>query len=1458
MDKKIKKMLSLFLSIAMIVTMVTVPDITVKASFDAANGLNVYFKYTGDDGGWTTVALNTWDKTTVTAIDGGELENEKVLAWNEPNIFPKMTKNDNGWYEAKVTGATLNGIDFVYPINGDTQAASSAKEAKDAANFLKLPAGAENIYYVYNGTELKAYSDEACTKELDAGVVLHFVNTSNWNEVKVNYWGNITSANQNQQPISKDAKTGWYDIKIYPSNDSGSGLQFYTGNWTDECKLAQCFEDGVSEYWVVEDGSPETKNYSMYIKPTSVSVPETAEVVKGKTYKIPVTVSDRGFPDASFTSSDTDVATVDAAGLVTGIKEGTTTITVQSLADSSLKASCEVTVKPEIKVTEIKVSKETLQLKKDQATVLTADVLPENANKKDVTWTSSDTGVVTVDAASGKVAGVAAGTATVTATATDDSGVTGTCNVTVLDEEAVKAESAEIEAVDSILIAGDSVELKSKTTVLPENADYFNLTYTSSNEKVATVSEEGVVTAVGAGNATIAVNTDNDADNFKAGTCTITVGNKYSLRGDTIGWDEKDEYSFKYTGESSMQMKTTLELKKGFYSFQCAANGWNNKLGGGKNYDIYVNKDTIATVTITYTTNPDASDAQIIFTGTNADDITTEIPEKKEVYTVVGGIEGDEWDWYSNDRLMQLNEDTGLYEYTWTGLTSGTTYIYQLAQDGATFGYKYQINDEGKNFTYKPATPGSLHITYDAAAKKVSQEFIPSVTGVTLDKNTAEVLVGDTIELTATVMPEDAKNKNVTWSSDNEDVAVVAGGIVTAKSVGKANITVTTEDGQKTDTCEVTVNPIAVTGVSLNNTNVGIVKGNTVTLIATITPDNATDKSVSWSSSDEKVATVKDGVVTAVAAGTSTITVTTTDGKKTADCTVNVSDTVIPITGITISQKTLELTVGGNGTLSYSVTPEDANNRDTVEWSSSDERVATVKDGVVTAVGEGEATIKVTVNGTFTQECTVTVKAAVVSVVSIRLDKTEAEVAVGETVTLNPTVLPENATDKTYTWSTSDERVASVKDGIVTALAEGEATITVTTTDSKKTAECKVTVKPAVIPVSGITLDKTEAELPVGETVTLKATILPENATDKTYAWSSSDEKIATVKDGVVTAVAEGTATVTVTTTDGKKTAECKVAVKPAVVSVNGINLDKDVLELTKGQTETLKATVLPENATDKTYKWSSSDEKVADVKDGVVTAVSEGTATITVTTTDGKKTAECKVTVKAEIVYYTVTFKDGSEVLSVQSVEQGKSAKVPKVNSKTGYTLSWDKKFDNITSDVTVNTVWKANKYTVKFNKNGGTVSKTSKTVTYASKYGTLPTAERKGYVFSGWYTAKTGGKKVTSSTKVSTAKTHTLYARWTKVKVGKVSFKSLKAAKKQMTVAFKKVTGAKGYEIVYATNSKFKSAKKLTTKSTKATIKKLKSKSTIYVKIRAYKTDSTGNKVYGSYSSVKKVKIK
>ena len=262
----------------------------------------------------------------------------------------------------------------------------------------------------------------------------------------------------------------------------------------------------------------------------------------------------------------------------------------------------------------------------------------------------------------------------------------------------------------------------------------------------------------------------------------------------------------------------------------------------------------------------------------------------------------------------------------------------------------------------------------------------------------------------------------------------------------------------------------------------------------------------------------------------------------------------------------------------------------------------------------------------------------VIAVAGVTLGKTSLELTEGDEITLTVTINPANATNKNVTWNSSDSSVASVSDGRVTAVKAGTATITVTTEDGGKIATCEVkvnakTVEPEVVAVTGVTLDKTSVELTEGDETTLTATVNPDNATNKNVTWKSSDSSVAEVVDGKVTAVKAGSATITVTTEDGGKTATCEVkvnakTVEPEVVAVTGVTLDKTSVELTEGDETTLTATVNPDNATNKNVTWKSSDSSVATVVDGKVTAVKAGTATITVTTEDGGKTATCEVKV--------------------------------------------------------------------------------------------------------------------------------------------------------------------------------------------------------------------------------------
>ena len=354
--------------------------------------------------------------------------------------------------------------------------------------------------------------------------------------------------------------------------------------------------------------------------------------------------------------------------------------------------------------------------------------------------------------------------------------------------------------------------------------------------------------------------------------------------------------------------------------------------------------------------------------------------------------------------------------------------------------------------------PKEKNIT-EVPAKKALTVTCPgeavAVTGVALDTATVTVIVEDTYTLTATVNPAEATDNYVTWTSSNEAIATVKEGVVTALAVGKATITVTTVDGGFTAACEVTVAPRPVTGVTLDKATATLEVKETVTLVANVAPANATNKDVTWASDNETVATIVDGVVTAVAVGTANITVTTVDGSFKATCAVTVNP--ISVKGVALNKTTMTLKVAQADTLVATITPEDAANKEVV-WASDNAEVATVVDGVVTAIALGTANITVTtVDGNFTATCVVTVEATPVT--GVTLDVTELTLDVPQTATLKATVAPEDATDKSVTWASDNETVATVAEGVVTAVAEGTANITVTTTDGGFKATCVVTVR---------------------------------------------------------------------------------------------------------------------------------------------------------------------------------------------------------------------------------------------------------------------------------------------------------------------------------------------------------------------------------------------------------------
>ena len=749
---------------------------------------------------------------------------------------------------------------------------------------------------------------------------------------------------------------------------------------------------------------------------------------------------------------------------------------------------------------------------------------PTNATNKSITWTSSDTSVATVSS-SGVVSGVKAGTATITATS-QESGKTATCVVTVNDPFIHVTGVTLNESFVSIEVGKTTVL---SPTVSPSNATNKAVTWISTDPSVATVSSSGEVTGIKAGNAAITVRT---VDGNKTATCAVQVT-------DPI---------VQVTGVSLNNTATSIEVGH--------------------------------TTTLVATVSPN-----------NATD--------KSVT------------WESSDTSVATVSDSGVV----TGVKAGTATITVRTVDGN-----------------KTAT---CLIT-------VNNQVV-HVTGVSLEFTDVSIEVGATWHFTATISPSNATNKNVTWSSSDETVATISGdGIATGLKEGTTWITVTTVDGQKSTNCLLTVRPktIAVTGVSLNKSTTTIEVGKTETLVATVTPANATNKAVTWTSSDTSIATVSSsGEVTGIKAGTATITVKTTSGNKTAICDVTIKNPVISVTGVSLNKSTTTIEVGKTETLVATVNPSNATNK-SVTWSSSDTSIANVSSsGVVTGVKAGTATITVrTVDGNKTATCAVTIKNPVISVTSVSLNKTQATIDVGKTVELTATVTPSNATNKTVTWESSDTSIATVSNsGVVTGVKAGTATITVRTVDGNKTATCNVTVKTPTVQVTGVSLNKSTTSVEVGHNTKLIATVMPNNATNKNVTWTSSDESVATVSNGLVTGVKKGTATITVRTVDGNKTATCMVNVVETSVPVTGVSLNKQTMSLNIGMEEQLIPTVTPSNTTNDNVVWTSSDTSVATVSlAGVVTGIKAGSVTITVRTVDGNKTATCEVTVIDPTIYVT------------------------------------------------------------------------------------------------------------------------------------------------------------------------------------------------------------------------------
>ena len=448
---------------------------------------------------------------------------------------------------------------------------------------------------------------------------------------------------------------------------------------------------------------------------------------------------------------------------------------------------------------------------------------------------------------------------------------------------------------------------------------------------------------------------------------------------------------------------------------------------------------------------------------------------------------------------------------------------------------------------------------------------------------------------------------DIKWTSSNTKVATVTNGVV--KAIGVGTTTITAYSSLTGATAKMTVEVIPVTlSVTLDRENLNLEVGKTGTLKATVLPQEAPNKTLRWKTSNSNVVTVNNGKLTAKNVGTATITATAVNGAY-FQCVVTVTR---PPSKVSLNKTSTTIGVGESEQLE-AILPAHSTEGDFI-WRSSNSAVVVVTDGKIKAQQKGSATITVkTYNGKIAT-CNVTVKAAPTS---ITLNQKKIDVGIGESLTLKSTI-PVGSASGSRRWTSSNENALTVDNGKVKALKEGNSIVIVRTYNGKSAA-CSINVKKAPLSVK---FASSETVIGVGESVQLDP-VFREGYASFSNTWKSSNTAVAKVVGGTVTAVKAGTATITMTTFNGKK-ASCIVRVKNAP---SKITLDKTSLNMGVGENVQLNYS-LPQGSASSVITWSSNSSKVT-VKDGKVTAQSEGTATITVKTYNGK-IARCKVTVKA------------------------------------------------------------------------------------------------------------------------------------------------------------------------------------------------------------------------------------